>query len=56
MKRINFEAPVMELIALGAEDIICTSEQSEPHFVKATAAPSAGKKEFAGVNFGYTGD
>lgn len=51
MKRINFEAPVMELIALGAEDIICTSEQSEPRFVKATAAPSAGQKDFDSTNF-----
>jgi hypothetical protein len=39
MKRLNFEAPAMELINIGAEDIICTSEQqTDPHFVKGNDA------------------
>lgn len=57
MKRINFEAPVMELIALGAEDIICTSEPSEPHFVKGNdATVNFAQQKFADVNFEYSGD
>ncbi len=59
MKRINFEAPVMELIALGAEDIICASPapEKDPHFVKGTnATVHLGQKNFPDVNFDYTGD
>ena len=44
MKKSNFEAPVMELINIGAEDIICTS--GDPRFVLGVDAPTAGQQDF----------